>query len=100
MFTDRLKKNHPESVIHSESVSIADAFTHITPLSPLPIEIFESVDSTMENDHVVDTTQREVTDSTLNTISKETGSDASEDMEVYESRDIGSTSTEICSSER
>ena len=101
LFTDWLKKNHPESVIHSESVSIADAFSYITPLSPLPAEIFESVDNTMENNYeedVDDTTQREVTDSTSNTISKETGSDASEDMEVDESRDIGITSTEISSS--
>ena len=62
-----------------------------TPLSPLPTEIFESVDSTMENNYeedVDDTTRREVTDSTSNTISKETGSDASEVMEVDESRDI------------
>ena len=71
-----MKKNH------AESVSVADAFSHIQPLSPLPTEIFNSIDKAMEinheeniTEHVDNTTQREITDDTSNTNSEETGSD-------------------------
>ena len=75
-------------------MSVADVFSHIQPLSPLPTEIFDCVDKTMESnheenitEHVDDTTQREITDDTSNTNSEETGSDAHRNTEVDTSRD-------------
>ena len=42
LFTRWLKKNHPESVVRSDPVSIEEEFSYITPLSPLNTELFET----------------------------------------------------------
>ena len=70
LFTHWLEKNHPESVIRSDPVSIEEEFSYITPLSPLNTELFETnmmvdtdygekqSDTTEQADHGSDTTEQ------------------------------------------
>ena len=70
LFTRWLEKNHPESVIRSDPVSIEEEFSYITPLSPLNTELFETnmmvdtdygekqSDTTEQADHESDTTEQ------------------------------------------
>lgn len=62
IYTNWLKKNHPDLVTSSEPVSIVDKFSHIQPLSPL--NVFESTDEMVEasstdlGEKVSDTTEQ------------------------------------------